>query len=69
MAGRELDRNIPAGLAEDQQGHSSAPSLEQKDLVDDVADDAHEGLEFPTGEELATLRRVSDAVPWTAYSE
>ncbi|KAF8438013.1 POT family-domain-containing protein [Boletus edulis BED1] len=27
----------------------------------------HEGLEFPTDEELATLRRVSDALPWTAY--
>ncbi|KAJ7067912.1 POT family-domain-containing protein [Mycena amicta] len=26
-----------------------------------------EGLEFPTDEERATLRRVSDALPWNAY--
>ncbi|KIN99385.1 hypothetical protein M404DRAFT_82706, partial [Pisolithus tinctorius Marx 270] len=30
-------------------------------------DPIHEGLEFPTEEELFALRRVSDAIPWTAY--
>lgn len=71
MAGLELDRDIPAALAEDDRRLSLAASLEKKDLmpVDDDDDSAHEGLEFPSEEELATLRRVSDALPWTAYSE
>ncbi len=30
-------------------------------------DGIHDGLEFPTDEERATLRRVSDALPWSAY--
>ncbi|KAJ7110640.1 peptide transporter PTR2A, partial [Mycena epipterygia] len=30
-------------------------------------DDVHAGLIFPTEEERATLRRVSDSIPWNAY--
>ncbi|KAF9031365.1 PTR2-domain-containing protein [Hymenopellis radicata] len=30
-------------------------------------DGIHDGLEFPTEEERATLRRVSDTLPWSAY--
>ena len=30
-------------------------------------DGIHDGLEFPTDEERATLRRVSDTLPWSAY--
>lgn len=49
----------------------------EKKLSDSIADDSydnevdsiHEGLVFPTEEELLTLRRVSDAIPWTAYCE
>ncbi|KAH0833178.1 POT family-domain-containing protein [Lanmaoa asiatica] len=66
MASLEPDRSIPAALAEDDRYLSLSASLERKDLDDDV-DSAHEGLEFPSEEELATLRRVSDAIPWTAY--
>lgn len=71
MAAVELDRSAPAGLAEDDQQLSLAATLEKKDLVpmDDDDDSVHEGLEFPTEEELVTLRRVSDALPWTAYSK
>lgn len=60
------DPSIPAVLAED------AASLEKKDPIpvdDDDSDSAHEGLEFPSEEELATLPRVSDSLPWAAYSE
>jgi len=32
-------------------------------------DGIHDDLEFPTGEERATLRRVADAIPWNAYRE
>ncbi|KAG9315165.1 POT family-domain-containing protein [Chiua virens] len=73
MAGLELDRSIPAALAEHDQHLSSSPSLEKKDPLrlpmddDDDDDSVHAGLEFPSEEELATLRRVSDALPWTAY--
>jgi POT family proton-dependent oligopeptide transporter len=71
MAGLELDHSIPAGLVEDDRRLSLNASLEKKDPVpmDDDDDSAHEGLEFPSEEELATLHRVSDALPWTAYSE
>lgn len=31
-------------------------------------DGIHDGLEFPTDEERRTLRRVSDKIPWSAYS-
>lgn len=30
-------------------------------------DDPHYGLEFPTDEEIATLRRVPDTLPWASY--
>ncbi|THU84559.1 peptide transporter PTR2A [Dendrothele bispora CBS 962.96] len=35
--------------------------------ADDVVDDLHDGLEFPTEEERLTLRRISDKIPWPAY--
>lgn len=28
---------------------------------------AYDGLEFPTDEEKAVLRRVSDTIPWNAF--
>lgn len=68
MTGTELDRSTPAELAEDDLRLSLEAEKEPIPADDDV-DSAHEGLEFPTQEELATLRRVSDAIPWTAYSE
>ncbi|KAL0071133.1 hypothetical protein AAF712_001691 [Marasmius tenuissimus] len=40
----------------------SHPSVDDHEL-----DEAHEGLEFPTEEEKATLRRVADRMPWNAY--
>ena len=38
------------------------PSKEEEEY-----DEIHAGLEFPTEEEIATLRRVSDTIPWNAY--
>ncbi|SJL03952.1 probable PTR2-Di-and tripeptide permease [Armillaria ostoyae] len=35
--------------------------------VEHELDGIHDGLEFPTEEEIATLRRVSDKLPWNAY--
>jgi POT family proton-dependent oligopeptide transporter len=36
---------------------------------DHELDGIHDGLVFPTEEERATLRRVPDTVPWSAYCE
>lgn len=40
----------------------NVPSKEEEEY-----DEVHAGLEFPTEEEIATLRRVSDTIPWNAY--
>ena len=32
-------------------------------------DGIHDGLVFPTEEERATLRRIPDIIPWSAYRE
>jgi len=66
------DSDLVVGLAEVALHDSSNY---EKRLSDSIADDSygkeidsvHEGLVFPTDEELLTLRRVSDAIPWTAY--
>ena len=72
MAGLQTDDAILGGLAEAKRDefldekaglHGSHSSLE--DGV--IADDVHAGDVFPTEEEKATLRRVADHVPWTAY--
>jgi POT family proton-dependent oligopeptide transporter len=39
------------------------------DYLDSDVDSIHDGLLFPTAEEMLTLRRVSDAIPWNAYRE
>lgn len=49
-----------------------APATEKEVMVDDAktpeAHVYHDGREYPTEEEERTLRRVSDQVPWTAYT-
>jgi len=68
------DGDLVVGLAEATQ-HDS-PEYEKK-LSDSIADDSfdkevdsiHEGLVFPTAQELVTLRRVADSIPWAAYCE
>lgn len=32
-------------------------------------DDHHAGDEFPTDDELKTLRRITDTIPWNAYRQ
>ncbi|KAJ8594093.1 PTR2-domain-containing protein [Rhizopogon salebrosus TDB-379] len=66
------DGNLIIGLAE--AAKHDSPDYEKKlsdsiaaDSFDNEDDSIHEGLEFPTEEELLTLRRVSDAIPWNAY--
>jgi POT family proton-dependent oligopeptide transporter len=61
-------------------GHADEKQLEYEDVKNLSSDDqivssfydddgVHDGLQFPTEEERRTLRRVSDSIPWAAYSE
>ncbi|KAF6760668.1 POT family-domain-containing protein [Ephemerocybe angulata] len=83
MAGLQHDDMLSAALADAKRYEAHDPAHLKKDQVEstveavsysekvsdlsDVYDPDHEGLEFPTEEEKATLRRVSDSIPWNAY--
>ncbi|KAH7918188.1 PTR2-domain-containing protein [Leucogyrophana mollusca] len=76
MAGLEVDRDGVAGLAEATRHNEEYDTAYEKKTSevaiagsdhDHDIDSIHEGLEFPTDEEKATLRRVSDAIPWSAF--
>ena len=45
------------------EGASEKPNIGLEYEVDGI----HDGLVFPTEEERATLRRVPDSIPWSAY--
>ena len=67
------DKDFAAGLAGTQKDELE---LEKKgatlrDLEEDSheLDGIHDGLELPTEEEKATLRRVPDSLPLRAYCE
>lgn len=69
MAGRAADDELVA-IAEvkkneflDEKDHGILDGSEQQ------SDGIHDGLELPTEEELATLRRTTDAIPWNMYRE
>ncbi len=75
MAGLQVDAEI-AAISETQRHLEINEKVDEKVHSDDVSsevhhelerDGIHDGLEFPTKEERATLRRVSDAIPWNAY--
>ncbi|ESK92850.1 oligopeptide transporter [Moniliophthora roreri MCA 2997] len=51
-----------------QQPEVDYSSSEKSGVIDEhELDGIHSGLVFPTEEEKATLRRISDKVPWTAF--
>lgn len=57
-----------AGVDYDKKVHADEVSLTEKGASLEIElDGIHDGLEFPTEEEIEILRRVSDAIPWTAY--
>jgi hypothetical protein len=58
-----------AELDEDEDSMDIRHAYKLSSSEDAEFDDSYEGLEFPTEEEQQTLRRVADAIPWTAYSE
>ena len=75
----DTDDDTMTGLERDVAGLSEAKRDEfeyEKKLVADEpvletieSDGIHDSLVFPTEEERATLRRVSDHVPWNAYRQ
>ncbi len=74
MASLEPNTSIVATGADsarvdyDKKDHADEVSLTEKGAIsENELDGIHDGLEFPTEEEIETLRRVSDAIPWTAY--
>ncbi|KAI0674348.1 MFS peptide transporter [Trametes maxima] len=71
MAGLQADKDIIAGLAEakrDEADYEKKHGLSESTTSHEhELDGIHDGLEFPTEEERATLRRVSDPIPWTTY--
>ncbi|TFK71960.1 peptide transporter PTR2A [Pluteus cervinus] len=65
MAAVQHDDGAFAAAAEAEKAISQ--SHDSAEVVDEPYDAAHAGLEFPTEEEVHTLRRVSDTIPWNAY--
>jgi len=72
MAGLQPDATAPLAAM------SEVATVEKRDSYSDTEknskednlhepDGIHDGLVFPTEEERATLRRVSDSIPWSAY--
>ncbi|KAL0071117.1 hypothetical protein AAF712_001675 [Marasmius tenuissimus] len=73
MAGLQADTPVDFA-ARSEVAHREAELKKEHPEISDmstdevhVSDGIHDGLEFPTEEEKATLRRVSDKVPWNAY--
>lgn len=69
MATTRTDDSALAAISyvgNDEKSSREDESIDRKDINED--DDAHAGLVFPTEEEQATLRRVADSLPWSAYS-
>lgn len=79
MAGLQADTTAPLAALSEVAAHPKHDSFDEKknaehESVEDHAplqehepDGIHDGLEFPTDEERATLRRVADSIPWNAY--
>lgn len=55
------------GALSDLKTHTEKLSFENGSNNTHELDGVHDGLQFPTDEERATLRRVADTIPWNAY--
>ena len=76
MASIQPDDVAVAALAESKKDEFETTahlSKREQQAVDRAEEDSlfndkvHEGLTFPTEEEIATLRRVPDKIPWNSY--
>jgi POT family proton-dependent oligopeptide transporter len=70
MAAVQHDDNIIAAIGDVKQleNEKRAPDVKSVYESESELDGIHDGLVFPTEEETLTLRRVSDVMPWSAYS-
>uniref|UniRef100_A0A8H7XYY1 Uncharacterized protein n=1 Tax=Psilocybe cubensis TaxID=181762 RepID=A0A8H7XYY1_PSICU len=66
MSAIQHDDQAVVAYADDKK-HDSIHSSEKQSELEHELDGIHDGLEFPTEEERATLRRIPDSVPWNAY--
>ncbi|KDR79530.1 hypothetical protein GALMADRAFT_243632 [Galerina marginata CBS 339.88] len=66
MAGLQHDTDAVAALADVKRHDSRSPDLHSISHAEEL-DGIHDGLTFPTDDERATLRRVADNIPWSAY--
>ncbi|KAJ6546367.1 POT family-domain-containing protein [Mycena sp. CBHHK59/15] len=69
MAGLQTDIDALAANSEVVKHEKSEYPYEKSEVAESThePDGIHDGLVFPTEEERATLRRVSDTIPWNAY--
>lgn len=74
MSGLDHEADRAAAVATAQQDAAfEKKAMDDAHSVSSVSHDAyvpdgiHDGLTFPTKDERATLRRVSDRIPWNAY--
>ncbi|KAK0202758.1 peptide transporter PTR2A [Desarmillaria ectypa] len=68
MAGIQVEADLAAlSHVKQQEDEKGAPSEVATSEHGHELDGIHDGLDFPTEEERATLRRVSDTIPWNAY--
>lgn len=72
MAGLDHDADRMAGLAEAERDQAAyeKKGLEHSSVIsshEHEPDGIHDGLQFPTADERASLRRVADKIPWNAF--
>lgn len=67
MSAIQHDDQTAAALVDEKKSNHNESSAGSE--LEHELDGIHDGLEFPTEEERATLRRVPDKVPWNAYCE
>jgi len=72
MAGLQRDEVAFAAMSDVKKSEDFSDGERVSDTVhyeNEELDGIHDGLTFPTEEELETLRRVPDTIPWNAYRE
>lgn len=63
------NRNAALNQVEHPKSEKHTPDFQSLSNSEPELDGIHDGLTFPTEEEILTLKRVSDAIPWNAYRE
>jgi POT family proton-dependent oligopeptide transporter len=71
MAAVDPGRDFAAGMVETTQNEAEYDKHEKDNhsvvQAESLHDGIHDGLTFPTDDEVHTLRRVPDSIPWNTY--